>query len=59
MIEPLIKIALLIGGLVFFVHAVATLVVLRSPPVVEAFGRRPVSQEQEAACPHNYSTATS
>jgi hypothetical protein len=52
-------IALLVGGLVFFVHAVVTLAVLRSPVVIEAF-RKPTREDgKEAACPHNYSTATS
>jgi hypothetical protein len=54
-----VAIAQLVGGLVFFVHAVVTLVVLRSPVVIEAF-RKPTREEgKEAACPHNYSTATS
>jgi hypothetical protein len=55
-----VSLSLLIGGLVFFVHALATLVVLRSPAVVDAFRRpRSLTREQEAACPQNYSTATS
>ncbi len=55
-----VAILLLIGALVFFVHALVTLVVLRSPAVGEAFADRPPASEGEkASCPHNCSTATS
>jgi hypothetical protein len=36
-----VALLLLVGGLIFVLHAVATLVVLTSPAVAEAFGREP------------------
>jgi hypothetical protein len=55
-----VAVLLLLGGLVFFVHAVATLMVLCAPAVAEAFVRgRPAGTGGEAPCPRDCSTATS
>jgi hypothetical protein len=48
----------LLGGLLFFVHAVATLVVLSAPAIAEAFAPRPADKGGEAPCPRDCSTAT-
>ena len=55
-----VSLLLLIGGLIFFVHAVATLAVLYAPAVAEAFASsRRASKGEEVPCPHDCSTATS
>ena len=55
-----VSLLLLIGGLIFFVHAVATLAVLYAPAVAEAFAPgRQASKGEEVPCPHDCSTATS